>query len=73
MEEFEPCSDAWNRDLKSSRQVRGLESGLEELESISRLGIGNAGVRFKLKRLGSGMEEFEKMFEVWNRKKRNSC
>ena len=45
---------------------------MEELESILMLRIGNAGVRFKLKRLESGMKEFEQMFEAWNRKKRNS-
>ena len=58
MEEFEPSSDAWNREWKSSRRVRGLESGMEEFEPRSGLGIGNGVVRAK--------------FEVWNRKWRSS-
>ena len=41
MEEFDPSSDAWNRERKSLRQVRGLESGVEEYEPSSKLGIGN--------------------------------
>ena len=39
--------DAWNRQWKSSSQVRGLESGMEEFESSSRLRIGNGGVQAK--------------------------
>ena len=35
MEEFEPSSDAWNRKLKGSSQVRSLESGMEEFEQSS--------------------------------------
>ena len=73
-------SDAWNREWKSSRQVRSLESEINELEPSSRLGIGNEGVRAKFRRLQSGMEEFELSqmhgignrrvrykFEAWNR------
>ena len=30
MEEFESNSDAWNREWKSSSQVRGLESEMAE-------------------------------------------
>ena len=45
MEEFEPSSAAWNRKRKSYRQVRSLESGMEEFEQSSRLGIRNGGVR----------------------------
>ena len=41
---------------------------MEEFELRSTLGIGNGGFRFKLKLLESGMEEFEEMFEAWNRK-----
>ena len=48
MEEFEQSSDAWNRERKSWRQVRCLDSGMEEYEPCSKLGIGNGGVRFKL-------------------------
>ena len=72
MEEFEPSSrlgignggvrakfEAWNREWRSSSQVRGLESGMEEFEPSSRLGIGNGGVRAKFRRLESEMEEFE--------------
>ena len=58
MVEFEPSSDAWNREWKSSSQVptlgigkggvrdkfRRLESGMEEFEASSKLGIGNGGV-----------------------------
>ena len=40
----------------SSKKVRCLESGMEEFEPSSMLGIGNGGVRS----LESGMEEFEK-------------
>ena len=58
MVEFEPCSDAWNREWKSSSQVRGLESGMEEFEPSLMLEIGNGGVRDK--------------FEPWNRKWKNS-
>ena len=73
MVEFEPSSDAWNREWRSSSQVRSLESGLEEFKPSSdawnwewgssslvlKLGIGNGGVRAKFRRLESGMEEFE--------------
>ena len=41
MEEFEPSSDDWNREWKSSSQVRSLESGMEEFEPSSKFGIGN--------------------------------
>ena len=53
MEEFEPSSDSWNREWKSSTQVRCLESGMEEFELGSKLGIGKGRVRDK--------------FEAWNR------
>ena len=72
MEEFEPSSDTWNREWKSSSQVRGLESEMEEFEpssmlesemekfeQSSMLGNGNGGVRVKFLRLELGMEEFE--------------
>ena len=35
MEEFEPSSEAWNREWKRSRQVRSLESGIEKFEPSS--------------------------------------
>ena len=35
MEVFETSSDAWNREWKSSSQVRGLESEMEEFEPSS--------------------------------------
>ena len=41
MEEFEPDSDSRNREWRSLSLVRGLESGMEEFEPNSRLGIGN--------------------------------
>ena len=53
MEEFEPSSDAWNRERKSSSQVRGLESEMEEFELRPTLRFGNGRVRAK--------------FEAWNR------
>ena len=67
MNEFESNSDAcnrewkfeaWNRECRISNQVRCLESEMEEFEPISKLGIGNGGVRAK--------------FEAWNRKWRRS-
>ena len=58
MEVFQPSSDVWNRELKSSIQVRCLESGMEEFEPSSMLGIGNGKVRAK--------------FEAWNREWRSS-
>ena len=51
-EEFEASSDAWNREWRSSSQVRTLE-------------IGKEGVRAKFGRLESGMEEFP-TFEIGN-------
>ena len=35
MEEFEPSSDAGNREWKSSSKVEGLESEMNEFESNS--------------------------------------
>ena len=35
MEEFESNSDAWNREWRSSSQVRRFESEMEELEQSS--------------------------------------
>ena len=81
MKEFEPNSDAWNREWKSSRQVRSLESGMEEFEPSSKLGIGNGGVRTKFEAwnrkwtsssqvptLGIGNGRVRDKFEAWNRK-----
>ena len=45
---------------------------MEEFEPSSMLGIGNGGVRFKLKLLESGMEEFDSNFNSWNREWRSS-
>ena len=58
MEEFEPSSDAWNREWSSSL--------------VRTLGIGNGGVRTKFRCLELGMEEFESGSEAWNRKWRSS-
>ena len=44
MEEFEQSSDAWNRELKRSSQVRDLESGMKEFERRSKFAIGKGGV-----------------------------
>ena len=54
MEEFEP--------------IRRLESGMEEFESSSKLGIENGGVESKFRHLESGMAEFEPSSDTWNRK-----
>ena len=59
MEEFEPSSDAWNREWRSLSKVRGLESDMQDFKQRSRLGSGNVGVRVKFRRFESGMEEFE--------------
>ena len=100
MEEFEPSSEAWNQKWSSSSPVRGLESEMEEFEpssdvwirewrsssQVPTLGIGNAGVRAKFRRLESvmeevrakfrrlesGMQEFEPSSDVWNREWRSS-
>ena len=58
MEEFEPCSDVWNREWKSSSQVRCLEWKWRRSSQVPTLGIGNGIVRAK--------------FEAWNRKWRIS-
>ena len=59
MEEFEPSSDVWNREWRSSSQVLKLE-------------ISNGGVRGKFGRLELGMKEFESSSDTWNRKWRRS-
>ena len=59
MEEFEPSSDAWNREWRSSNQVPMLV-------------IGNGGVRAKFRFLELEMEEFEPNSDAWNRKWRSS-
>ena len=53
MEEFEPSWETWNRDWSSSILVRCLESGMEEFEPSSLLGIGNGGVQAQFRRLES--------------------
>ena len=85
MEELEPCSDAWNRKWKSSKKVRGLESGMEEFELSSRLVIGNGGFRVKfdtwnrqrrslnqVSTLGIGNARVRGKFDAWNREWRSS-
>ena len=49
MEEFEPSSEAWNREWKSLNEDRSLEQEMEEFEPSSRFGIGNGGVRAKFR------------------------
>ena len=70
MEEFDPCSDAWNRKWRSSSQVptlgignggvpsqvRCFDSGMEEFAQVPTIVI---GVRAKFQSLESGMENFE--------------
>ena len=53
MEEFGPSSEAWNWDWSSSSLVGFLESGMEEFEPSSMLGIGNGGVQAQFRRLES--------------------
>ena len=50
--------ETWNREWRSSSQVRDLESGTEEFEQSLKHRIGNGGVRAK--------------FDAWNRKLRSS-
>ena len=45
---------------------------MEEFEQSSKFRIGNGGVRAKLCRLESEMEEFEPSSDAWNRKWRSS-
>ena len=59
MEEFEPSSDAWNWEWRSSSQVPTL-------------GIGKGEVRAKFRRLESRMEEFEPSSDAWNQEWRSS-
>ena len=59
MEEFEPITNAWNQEWRSSSQV-------------STIGIGNGVVRVKFRHLESGMEEFEPSSDAWNREWRSS-
>ena len=49
MQEFEPISNTWNQEWRSSSQV-------------PKLGIGNGGVRAKFRRYESEMEEFQAKF-----------
>ena len=58
MDEFDPSSDACNRERKRLRQVRGMESVMEEFDPSSRLGIGNG--------------ELESNYNSWNREWRRS-
>ena len=58
MEGFEPSSDAWNWEWRSSSHV-------------PKLGIGNGGVRAKFRCLELGMEEFEPSSDAWNRQRRS--
>ena len=51
--------DAWNRKLRSSSLVRGLESGMEEFEPISEAWNRNWSSLSIVRCLESGMEEFE--------------
>ena len=39
----------WNQKWRSSNSVRSLESEMEDFEPSSKLGIGNGGVRVKLR------------------------
>ena len=54
MEEFEPSSDAWNREGKSSSQVRGLNWEWRSSSPVRSMEL--------------EMEEFEQSSEAWNRK-----
>ena len=54
-----PIPDAWNREWKSSRQVRGMESEMEDLEPSSESWNREWKSSSQVQRLVSGMEEFE--------------
>ena len=59
MEEFESNFEPWNREWKSSNQVRSMESGMEEFEPSS----DSCNLEWKSSRqvqiLELGMEKFE--------------
>ena len=72
MKEFEPSSglgianggvrakfEAWNRERRSSSQVRGLKSGMEEFEPSSEAWNREWKSSNQVRGLVSGMEEFE--------------
>ena len=76
MEEVEPCSDAWNRERKSSSKVRGLEMEMEEIEPSSdswnwewKSSSQVRGLESEMKefrRLELGMEKFEHSSKIEN-------
>ena len=45
---------------------------MEEFETSSMLGIGNGGVRAKLRHLHSEMEDFEPSSDTWNQEWKSS-
>ena len=53
--QFEACR--W--DCRISSPFRGLESGLEEFEHSSRLGVWIGGAQAEFRHLESGLKEFE--------------
>ena len=59
MEKFERSSDAWNREWKSSRQVRGLQSEIKEFEPSSDAWDLEWKSSSEVRGLESRMEEFE--------------
>ena len=59
MEEFEPSSDAWNQEWKSSSQVRGLQSEMEEFEASSDAWNRGWKSSSQVRGLESGLEESE--------------
>ena len=59
MNQFERCSDAWDREWKSSSEVRGLESGMEDFEQSSYAWNRKWKSSNQVRGLESGMEELE--------------
>ena len=57
--EFESNSDAWNREWRSSSQVRGLDSEMAEFQHSSHTWNRQWKSSSQVLCLESGMEEFE--------------
>ena len=59
MKEFQPSSDALDREWKCSSQVGGLQSGMEEFEPSFDAWNREWKSSSQVRGLESGMEEFE--------------
>ena len=72
MEEFESSTDTWNREWKSSRQVRSLESVMKQFERCSDTWDREWKSSSEVRSLESGMEDFEQSSDAWNREWKSS-